>query len=262
MNSFEFWAHMQEYGQMSRLWWYSFAALPAMIVAGGAYLLMLFALRHKLHPPAIFFWLLLASVPALLVFPSFYVSVSLAPALALVGAALPASPQQFSLGLARQLGADLDRVALGGVVGASLALVVLAAAALVGEVPVASPLAQQISQTLTRAMTRALGVRCAALGGEHGIVRITRGASAGSQFAVRNASIGKQEADIIITDAVVSRRHPASTSPAAWRGCGTSRAPTALLCSAAGKHGSCTATPARSNTATRSSWVRRSAARR
>jgi pSer/pThr/pTyr-binding forkhead associated (FHA) protein len=50
-------------------------------------------------------------------------------------------------------------------------------------------------------------VRCAALGGEHGIVRITRGASAGSQFAVRNASIGKQEADIIITDAVVSRRH-------------------------------------------------------
>lgn len=208
MNNFEFWAHMQSFAQMSRLWWYTFAALPALIVAGGAYGLMAFALRRKPSAPLIFFWLLLASVPALLIFPSFYVAANLEAALAWVNFSLPESPQAFPLAAARQLGAALDTLALYGIVGAALTVIVLGAASLVGDVPVASPIMQQISQSLTRKMTRAINPgRKGGLVGQYGILTITQGATTGSQHTVRNATIGKQDADILITDTVVSRRH-------------------------------------------------------
>lgn len=193
---------------MGRLWWYTFAALPAMIVAGGAYILMAFALRRKRGAPLIFFWLLVASVPALLVFPSFYVSTNLAAALARVGFSMPPSPQEFPLATARSLGAALDTLALYGVVGAALSVIAMVAASMVGEVPVASPIVQQISQSITRAMTRAVNPgRKGALVGQYGVLTITQGSATGSQHAVRNATIGKQDADILITDTIVSRRH-------------------------------------------------------
>lgn len=207
MNSFEFWAHMEEFAQMGRLWWYTFAALPALIVAGGAYLLMAFALRSKSGAPLIFFWLLVASVPTLLIFPSFYVSTNLDAALAQVGFALPASPQDFPLATARQLGAALDTLALYAVVGAALTVVVMGAASLIGDVPLASPIVQQISQSITRAMTRAVPGRKSPLSGQNGVLTVTQGSANGSQHAVRNATIGKQDADILITDSIVSRRH-------------------------------------------------------
>jgi hypothetical protein len=209
MNSFEFWSHMQEFAQMSRLWWYTFAALPAMIVAGGSYVLMAFALRRKSAAPLVFAWLLVASLPALLVLPSFYVSMDLEAALGQVGFAIPASAQAFPLANARQLGGLLDTLAFYGIVGAALSVVVMAAGSLVGDVPVASPIAQQISQSVTRAMTKAMNPRRgnAALGSQNGMLTVTQGSATGSQYAVRNGTIGKQDADILITDAVVSRHH-------------------------------------------------------
>lgn len=210
MNSFEFWAHMQSYAQMSRLWWYTFAALPAMIIAGGTYPLMAFALRRKSAPPVIFFWLLVASIPALLVFPSFYVSTSLDAALAQVGFSMPASAQEFALNDARLLGAGLDTLALYGIIGAALTVIVLVAGTLIGDVPVASPIAQQISSSISRAVTRLTNPNRAGGGvvGQYGALKVIQGSASGSQYAVRNgATIGKQDADILITDSVVSRRH-------------------------------------------------------
>ena len=209
MNDFQFWAHMQSYAQMSRLWWYTFAALPTMIIAGGTYPLMAFALRRKSEAPMVFFWLLVASVPALLVFPSFYVSTNLQPALSQVGFTLPARPQDFALPDVRQLGTSLDTLALYGIIGAALTVIVLVAGSLVGEVPGASPMVQQISQSITKAMTKAMNPRRAAggLSGQHGVLKVIQGSASGSQYAVRNATIGKQDADILITDSMVSRRH-------------------------------------------------------
>jgi hypothetical protein len=169
---------------------------------------MAFALRRKQGAPLIFFWLLVASVPALLIFPSFYVGTNLGPAFAAVGFPLPASPQDFALAAAREIGAALDTLALYGVVGAALTVITMGAASLVGDVPVASPLVQQISQSITRAMTRAVNPgRKGALTGQNGVLTVTQGSSTGSQHAVRNATIGKQDADILITDTIVSRRH-------------------------------------------------------
>ncbi len=210
MNSFEFWAHMESYAQMSRLWWYSFAALPAMIIAVGTYPLMAFALRRKQGPPLVFFWLLVAAIPALLVFPSFYVTMDLSAALAQLGLLEPPdSAQQFPLALARELGAAFDQLALYGVVGAALTVIVLVAGSLVGDVPVASPIVQQISQSITRAVTRAVNPRRASTGlnSQHGVLKVTQGSAMGSTYAVRNSTIGKQDADILITDTVVSRKH-------------------------------------------------------
>lgn len=170
---------------------------------------MAFALRRKSAPPLIFFWLLVAGIPALLVFPSFYVSTSLEPAMAQIGFALPQRPQDFPLAAARTIGASLDTLALYGIVGAALTLIVMVAGSLVGDVPVASPIVQQISQSLTKAMTRALNPRRAAAGlsGEYGVLKVIQGSATGSQYTVRNATIGKQDADILITDTVVSRKH-------------------------------------------------------
>ncbi len=209
MNSFQFWAHMQSYAQMSRLWWYTFAALPAMIIAGGTYPLLAFALRRKSAAPVVFFWLLVASIPALLVFPSFYVSTSLESALGQIGFTLPQRAQDFPLLDARQLGAGLDTLALYGIIGAALTVIVLIAGSLVGDVPLASPMVQQISQSLTKAMTKAMNPRRATggLSGQHGVLKVIQGSASGSQYAMRNATIGKQDADILITDSVVSRRH-------------------------------------------------------
>ena len=209
MNDFQFWAHMQSYAQMSRLWWYTFAALPTMIIAGGTYPLMAFALRRKSGAPMVFFWLLISSIPALLVFPSFYVSTNLQSALSQVGFTLPVRPQDFALPDVRQLGTSLDTLALYGIIGAALTVIVLVAGSLVGEVPGASPMVQQISQSITKAMTKAMNPRRAAggLSGQHGVLKVIQGSASGSQYAVRNATIGKQDADILITDSMVSRRH-------------------------------------------------------
>ncbi|NTV62843.1 MAG: FHA domain-containing protein [Oscillochloris sp.] len=210
MNSFEFWAHMQSHAQMGRLWWYTFAALPTMIIAGGTYPLMAFALRRKSGPPVVFFWLLVASIPALLIFPSFYVSTNLEASLAQVGFSMPASAQEFPLADTRQLGANLDTLALYGIVGAALTVIVLVAGSLIGDVPVASPFVQQISQSITKAVTRLTNPNRPGGGlvGQHGVLKVIQGSTSGSQYVVRSgATIGKQDADILITDSVVSRRH-------------------------------------------------------
>jgi hypothetical protein len=208
MNEFEFWTHMQQHGRMAAAAWYTSFATVAFAVAVGAFLLMVVALRRQRSPLAVFGWLLLASLPTILALPAAYVSLRPGSALALVGFTLPATTQAFPLAAARQIGGYLDILARAGQIGAGLTLATLFAAAASGVVG-APPAIQRFTSTVTRGATRVFNRgRAPAAVGKYGALKVMSGPSTGTTFAVSDAlTIGKQEADITLTDAVVSRRH-------------------------------------------------------
>lgn len=213
MTEYELWRYLEQYAQMSNAWWYSVAVLPATIISACAYFLMWLALRRTRQLPKMFLWLCVASLPAILVLPSFYVSTNLTDALARVGFGMPASEQQISRAVALQIGAYLSQVATLGIVGASLAFVTLIAAILVGGYapPQVIQSIQSISQSFSKAMTRAFGPSREArvANSKYGVLTVTRGgAQQGAKFSVINSAIiGKVEAHIVVTDPVVSRKH-------------------------------------------------------
>lgn len=213
MTEHELWRYLEQYAQMSNAWWYSVAVLPATIISACAYFLMWLALRRTRQLPKMFLWLCVASMPIVLVLPSFYVSTNLADALARVGFTMPANEQQISRAVALQIGAYLSQIATLGIVGASLAFVILIAAILVGGYapPQVIQTIQSISQSFSKAMTNALGSRRAArvANSKYGVITVARGgAQQGAKFGVLpGAMIGKVEAHIVITDPVVSRKH-------------------------------------------------------
>lgn len=213
MTEYELWRYLEQYAQMSNAWWYSVAVLPATIISACAYFLMWLALRRTRQLPKMFLWLCIASMPTVLVLPSFYVSINLTDALARVGFTMPASEQQISRAVALQIGAYLGQVATLGIVGASLAFVTLIAAILVGGYapPQVIQSIQSISQSFSKAMTRAFGPprEARVANSKYGVLTVTRGgAQQGTKFSVINgAIIGKVEANIVITDPVVSRKH-------------------------------------------------------
>lgn len=213
MTEYELWRYLEQYAQMSNAWWYSVAVLPATIISACAYFLMWLALRRTRQLPKMFLWLCIASMPTVLVLPSFYVSINLTDALARVGFTVPASEQQISRAVALQIGAYLGQVATLGIVGASLAFVTLIAAILVGGYapPQVIQGIQSISQSFSKAMTRAFGPprEARVANSKYGVLTVMRGgAQQGMKFSVINgAIIGKVEANIVITDQVVSRKH-------------------------------------------------------
>ncbi|MFQ3631050.1 FHA domain-containing protein [Roseiflexus sp.] len=212
MTEYELWRYLETYAQMSNTWWYSVAVLPATIISGSAYFLMWLALRRTRQLPKMFLWLCVSSLPVMLVLPSFYVSVDLTGALAYIEFAPPASAQQISRAAAIQVGVYLSQVATLGIIGASLAFVVLIAAILVGGYapPQVIQTVQSMTQSLSKAMTRAFGPpRVNRVISKHGSLTVTRGAAQqNAKFGVTpGAIIGKTNATIVITDPVVSRRH-------------------------------------------------------
>jgi hypothetical protein len=212
MTDFELWEHINKLGQMANSWWYSVAVLPATIIAGCTYLLMWFALRRVEKLPVMFLWLVLASVPLIMVLPSYYVSLSLHDALARVGFQAPATIQQLSLTTTRQIGGYLSQIATFGIIGVSLAVVIIFASMLIGGyAPPVVQAVQALSQNFTKAMTRAFGSRRggqSVVSSRYGVIKVTRGQQQGTQFGVINgALIGKTDATMIITDEIVSRRH-------------------------------------------------------
>lgn len=213
MTDFELWQHINELGQLTNGWWYSVAVLPATIIASCTYLLMWFALRRVEKLPVMFLWLVIASVPLLMVFPSYYVSLSLHEALTRGGFQAPATIQQFSLMATRQIGSYLSQIATLGIIGVSLAVIIIFASILVGGYsPPVVQAVQALSQNFTKAMTRAFGDRKGGrqpvVASRYGVIRVTRGQQQGTQFGVTNgALIGKTDATMTITDEIVSRRH-------------------------------------------------------
>ena len=47
MSEYELWRYFEQYAQVSNIWWYSVAVLPATVISVGAYFLMAFALRRS-----------------------------------------------------------------------------------------------------------------------------------------------------------------------------------------------------------------------
>lgn len=213
MTDYDLWRYLETYGQMSNAWWYSVAVLPATIIAACSYLLMWFALRRVEQLPKMFLWLFVASLPIVIILPSFYISTNLTEALLRFGFAAPASEQEINRATALQLGSYVSQIATLGIIGASLAVAVLIAGILIGGYapPQVSQAVQSFSTSFSKVMTRAFGPPRAsrvAVNSKYGIVKVTRGQQQGAQFSITDgAMIGKTDATIVITDSIVSRRH-------------------------------------------------------
>jgi hypothetical protein len=214
MTDYDLWRYLEQYAHMNNAWWYSVAVLPGTIISGCCYLLMWFALRRVEQLPKMFLWLVGASLPIVLILPSFYVSTDLIGALRRVGFTTPASEQLIDRATALQLGGYLSQIATLGIIGASLTIVILISAILIGGYapPQIVQAVQSISQSFSKVMTRAFGPPRAArvtATSKYGLITVNRGeAQQGAKFGItEGAIIGKTDATIVITDAVVSRRH-------------------------------------------------------
>lgn len=214
MTEYELWQYLYTHAQMTNGWWYAVAVLPATIITGCTYLLMLFALRRETRLPIVYLWLVLASVPLLLVLPSYSVHTALFAALGRIGmTTLPADVQAINHATTLQIGSYLNQVATMGIVGVSLGVIVIFASLLIGGYAPKQVIqaVQSISQSFTKAMTRAFGNRKggkAAASSRYGVIKVVTGQQQGSQFGITSgAVIGKAEAAMTITDDIVSRRH-------------------------------------------------------
>ncbi len=212
MTESQLWRYLEEVAELQNGWWYNTAVLPVMILAVSAYLLMILAMRQTKNPPLVFFWLLLAGMPTVLVMPSLYIRFNLTDAVQRINFTMPNSLQTINRAQAIELSRALDTVATLGITGGALTVAVLVVAAMRGGY-VPRTISQTIStaiSTVTTGFTKAVsGGRRRKVSSPYGKLTIEQSsASSGSEYGVRNNQvIGKREADIIIADNIVSRRH-------------------------------------------------------
>src|SRR5262249_219731 len=149
------------YGHMTNGWWYSVAVLPTTIIAACTYLLMLFALRRATRLAAMFFWMVIASVPLILVLPSFYASRFFFVTFGRLCIGRPGTLQGVCNKNTLEMGSGRQQLATLGIIGASLAVMVIFVSLMLGGYapPAALQAIHNISQSITRAMTRAFGER-------------------------------------------------------------------------------------------------------
>ncbi len=205
----EFWSTAPNLPPTS--WWYSIAVLPALIICVCVYLgILAVMVRRRNSVPVMFFWLLAASIPLILVLPSYYVSTAPAAAIARIGA----RPAEAAIAI-KEVRSDLDRIATLGIVGVALAIVIVNLNLLVGSS--ASSLrravrsaSRNITKLFPKSITQQFGAvdGDAAIDAEYGIIRVTRGEQQGTGFdVIHDAIIGVEEAAILFTDPIVSRQH-------------------------------------------------------
>lgn len=209
MSEFEFWEELRTRGQISNIWWYDAAVIPATIVALMIFFLMWFALRREQSMLTIYGWLVFAGLPLLLIVPSFIVSQWLFVGLDQIGFVPPPTVQGLSSATLQRIGSYLSQLAVMGMAGTSVAFVLFFASTLVGGFAPA-PL-KVLSQNITSAVTRVFGTR-RRVGGQltspHGVLKVTRGNHQGYQFGITDgAMLGKSDVQMILTDPIVSRRH-------------------------------------------------------
>lgn len=211
MSDYQLWRYLEQFAELRNGWWYSIAALPAVVLAICAYILMILAMRKTKSLAVAALWLLLAGIPTILVLPSFYVSLNLGQAAQRIGFVVPAREQDLVRAVALELSAALDQVATLGIVGMVLAFVSMVASVMLGGY------APQVTRAITSTVATVTARVTAAVGGKarrkvqspHGKLVVERSAvHSGTEHAVRDGGIiGKTDADIIITDKFVSRRH-------------------------------------------------------
>ncbi|MGQ9774158.1 FHA domain-containing protein [Chloroflexus sp.] len=220
MTEFQFWQYLERYAELRNGWWYRIAVLPVMVIAVCTYLLMIFALRRERKIPVVFFWLLLTSIPVLLIFPSFYVNLDLRRALAQINVQIPASEQQIVRATALGVAQALDYLATLGIFGAALTVVTMIAVVLIGGyapkqiTSVLSNAVSTISQGFTKLMTavqggtNSEGEGSRPLNAKYGILTVERSRQPGFRRAVHSdMMIGRVGADLTLIDEIVSRNH-------------------------------------------------------
>ncbi len=215
MNDYQLWRYLEQFAELRNGWWYTITALPAMILAVSAYVLMIIAMRKQSNRAIAALWLLFAGIPVVLVVPSFYVSLGLGQAAQQIGFVVPMREQDMVRAVALELSAALDQVATLGIIGATLAVVSMVASVMVGGY--APQLARAIRSTVMTVTARTVAAVSGVGGGgrkrtvrsPHGVLVVERStAHSGTEYAVRDTFvIGKKDADIIVTDSTVSRRH-------------------------------------------------------
>lgn len=209
---YEFWDVLTARGQLTHAWWYDTAVMPVMVMTSFFYLLMWGALWQEKKIPVMYLWMVIAGIPLVLIIPSFYIHYAPFDALAYAGFTPPTTIQQFDLNTARMVGSVLNQIAQIGLMGTALDLVVLVAILIVGRRSAPEPV-KKFTQTVSQAFTRTFGRRGQsserAIASPHGYVEVLNGHHKGTQFGVNPRAILGKSADvaIVITDAVVSRRH-------------------------------------------------------
>lgn len=210
MSDYQLWRYLEQVAELRHGWWYTIATLPALVVAIGAYFLMILAVHRQKNLIVAGLWMLFAGLPAVIIGPSIYISFNLGATAAQIGFA-PKTEQDISRTQAVQLSAALDQVATMGMVGAALVVVVMVTAVILGGY--APQITRTIStavETMTRSLTKAIGRSPAKhkINSRYGTLRVERSANPGIERAVMEGLlIGKRDADLVFTDPLVSRRH-------------------------------------------------------
>lgn len=210
MSDYQLWRYLEQVAELRHGWWYTIATLPALVVAIGAYFLMILAVRRQKNLIVAGLWMLFAGLPAVIIGPSIYISFNLGATAAQIGFA-PKTEQDISRTQAVQLSAALDQVATMGMVGAALVVVVMVTAVILGGY--APQITRTIStavETMTRSLTKAIGRSPGKhkINSRYGTLRVERSANPGIERAVMEGLlIGKRDADLVFTDPLVSRRH-------------------------------------------------------
>lgn len=210
ITEYEFWQELATRGQLMNGFWYSAIVVPTMVAAIFAYGLMLFSLRRENRMITTFIWIFIASIPIILILPSFLIQINPFGILRLVNFTPPDTTQQFNRASVLQISDYLNRLATMGMIGAALTLGTLFASSIVGGYapePIRA-LTQRITQAVTRAFTGSRTRAQRAGHAPHGKLRVINGNHAKQEFSITDgAIIGKTEATMPITDAIISRRH-------------------------------------------------------
>lgn len=210
ITEYEFWQELTTRGQLLNGFWYSAIAVPAMVAAIFAYGLMLFSLRRENRMITTFIWVFIASIPAILILPSFLIQINPFGILRLVNFTPPDTTQQFNRASVLQISDYLNRLATMGMIGAAMTLGTLFASSIVGGYapePIRA-ITQRITQAVTRAFTGARARPQRIGNAPFGKLRVVNGNHAKQEFSITDgAIIGKTDATMPVTDAIVSRRH-------------------------------------------------------
>lgn len=214
-----FWQQLNNLGGFQHAWWYNAFATPAMLTSLFALIMVTLAVRQIEHKVTMFLLFLLASVPIVLIVPSFYTTLRPQEALQIIGMEWPSAANKVPRQALQTLSLYLDFLAQLGVTGAVLGVLIglgaLTTTASTSNVPVISTAARQITQVVrdrTQRLRRSLGptssTQLDTKNCPYGLLEVLDGAHKGKQAAVRPGhTLGRQECDILITDAVASRKH-------------------------------------------------------
>jgi FHA domain len=216
MDDLQLWNTIYNAGILPYGWWYGGAVLLATVLAGCLFPFVWYVLTRRDETLlTLLRWLFVSTLPFVCVFPSYWAHVALSRTLGWVWLSPPTTISDLSPENLQQIGSYLNTLAILGIFGGLLALVI--AGAMTVRL-LHGPLGQQLLPNLSgseKFETEKIGPRpeddlpgSGTMKREHGVVRITRGARRENVYSIfPQAVIGKQEATIPITDKIVSRRH-------------------------------------------------------